>query len=214
MDWNGIGRTLSDFGFAALGTAIGGPIGGVVATAAQQAVAAALGVEATPQAIQQAVEADPEAAKAKLAATDAALAHEVEMARVKVEGDRVAVDALRIDAEDRANARDMSENRTVEHKWMATLQAIMPALVTHYNYAMAIGIIVSVAMSWLREDGIIVGFAIGVYAATNNFWFGSSSGSKGLSSTVQTIATQSTTPNAAQVAGALAGQAINKAAKH
>ncbi len=200
MNWTSIGNTLAQFGFTALGTAIGGPIGGIVAAGVQRAVAEALGVEETPEAIQQAIAADPAAARAKLAPTDEALKHEVEMARVGVESDRVA-------AEDRANSREMIREFTQENKW----QAAMPTVITFANWSMAVGIVIAVAMDWLREDGIIVGFAIGAYTASNQFWLGSSSGSQKQSSTMQAIATSANTPSAAQVAGRLAGQAINKA---
>lgn len=186
--WAQVGGQLAQLGLPSIGALIGnmvlpgvgGTLGSSAGRLAASAVAAALGVPVTPEAVSQAVSADPNGVQVKLAQIDA---------DAKVHADYLA---------DVANARAME---------IAAIQAghsisWVPVVFSALNYAIFLLVVAGVALHWLREDGIIVGFALGALTQAINYWLGSSESSKRNADAVRQVATNSAGP-VAKVAAAV-----------
>lgn len=180
MDWSSLAGQLAQIGLPALGTLFGGPLGGTVGALVGKGVAAALGVPATPEAVSSAVAADPSGAALKLA---------------EIEAETKRQDAYLADM---ANARAMEAVAIQTGHDIAWVPVAFSAL----NYVILIGVITCVAMGWLREDGIVVGFALGAATSAYNFWLGSSESSKRNADAVRQVATTASGPVARVVAAA------------
>lgn len=180
MDWTQVAGQLAQAGLPSIGTLIGnmvggplgGSLGGSAGRLAASAVAAALGVPPTPEAVSQAVAADPGAAQVKLAMIEA---------DAKIQADYLA---------DLASARAM-ETAAIQSGHSI---AWVPVAFSVLNYIILAVVIAGVALSWLREDGIIVGFALGAATSAMNFWLGSSESSKRNADTVRQVVTTTTGP--------------------
>ncbi|MCJ2039855.1 hypothetical protein MKK55_13040 [Methylobacterium sp. J-059] len=178
MDWTSLAGQLAQIGLPALGTLFGGPLGGTVGAMVGKGVAAALGVAPTPEAVSAAVQADPNGAAVKLA---------------EIEAETKRQDAYLADL---ANARAMEVQFVQAHSPIAW----GPVVVSVMNYALLGAIVLAVGMGWLREDGIIVGFALGAASSVYQYWLGSSESSKRNADAVRQFALNSNTPTAGQVA--------------
>lgn len=174
MDWSQIAGTLAQVGLTGLGTAFGGPAGGIVGNALGSAIAKALGVEPTPQAVQSAILENPDLAKARLA--DLENARQVELASYQAQ------------LADVQNARGtlvgLAQNKS-DIAWAPVVLSMILVFVV-------VGIVGSVGMNWLREDGIIVGWALGTGTTVVTYWLGSSSGSKRNADAVRKMAADAT----------------------
>lgn len=195
MDLSSLAGTLLKFGGTVIGTALGGPAGGAVAGTIIGELAKQFGTEATPEAVSAAIAADPEAA-AKIQAVESS----------KAADDLADLNARLADVQD---AREMQNHAVDAGSWTAA----MPTAQTVFNWLMAVGVILGVAMDWLREDGIIVGFGIGAYTMSNNFWLGSSSGSKRSGDAMRQIVTNATASTAGQIIGKAIDTVGTKAVK-
>lgn len=78
--------------------------------------------------------------------------------------------------------------------------AWVPVTFSALNYIILAVVITSVAMGWLREDGIVVGWALGAATSAMNFWLGSSESSKRNADTVRQITASAMSPSPTQVA--------------
>lgn len=74
IDWKSIAGPLIGAGATVIGTAVGGPAGGVIGKTVGSVLSGALGVPETPEAVADAIAADPDAAKAALANSEAEIA--------------------------------------------------------------------------------------------------------------------------------------------
>ncbi|GEP11106.1 hypothetical protein [Methylobacterium gnaphalii] len=164
--WQNIAGQLAQIGLPALGGLFGGPLGSTIGGIVGKGVAAALGVDPTPQAVAAAVQADPNGSAVKLA--------EIEAETKRQQGS----------LEDIANARAM-ESVAIQSGHSI---AWVPVGFSVLNYVILAVVIAGVAMGWLREDGIIVGFALGAATSAMNFWLGSSESSKRNADTVRQVA--------------------------
>lgn len=178
MDWSVLTGSLLQAGLPALGGLFGGPLGSTVGGIVGKAVAGALGVAPTPQAVSQAIQADPSGTALKLAEIEA------ETKRKEAELDDVA------------NARAMESVAIQSGHSIAWVPVAFSAL----NYVILAVVVACVAMGWLREDGIIVGFALGAATSAYNFWLGSSESSRRNADAVRGLAVSANTPSAGQVA--------------
>ncbi len=186
MDWLQLAGQLAQAGLPSLGTllgtAFGGPlgagIGGAVGRGAAAAIGAALGVPPTPEAISTAVAADPEGARIKLAQIEA---------DAKVQADYLA---------DVQSARQMEVVAIQADHGVAWV----PVVITGLVYCLVAAIMVSVAMGWLREDGILVGWVLGVGTMSTSFWFGTTDQSRRKDNTLSQVATSAVTPSPGVVA--------------
>lgn len=178
-DWQDVAGQLAQAGLPSLGALVGGMIGGPAGSMigkaggglAASAIAAALGVPAEPAPIAQAIAADPSAAQVKLA---------------QIEAQSRDYSATLADV---ASARAM---QTVAVQSGSPVQWV-PVLFSVLNYLIFGGVVVGVITGHLREDGIIVGFALGAVTSAYSFWLGSSDSSRRSADTVRDIA-RSTVP--------------------
>lgn len=190
MDWSSIGATLSSFGLTALGTALGGPAGGIIGSAAGKMVADALGVPATPEAVQAALSADPEMAKAQLAALE--------------RGQQAELAELQARLADVQDARHVMVDLSKADSPLAW----GPVIVSGILLGMAMAIFGAVAFKWMPDSSLVTGAAITWVTSVTSYWIGSSSGSKRSGDAVRAIAMQ--TPSLAEQAGVVLGRAVRK----
>lgn len=190
MDWTSLAGTLAQLGLTGLGTAFAGPLGGALGGAIGQEVARALGVPATPAAVRSALEADPDAARARLA--------DLESARL------ADIRELELRTADTANARAMQIAAVHDNHWSAAGPAVLTAIIL----VLVVIAVAAVGLGWLREDGIVVGWVLATGTTVVAYWFGSSQGSKRNADVVRGIATAANIPSPAQIAGAAVGVAV------
>lgn len=170
MDWSNLAGQFAQIGLPALGTLFGGPLGGTIGTIVGKAVAGALGVAPTPEAVSTAIANDPSVASTKLAEIEAETRRQQNQ------------------LEDLANARAL-ETVAIQTNHPV---AWVPVFFSFLNYVILVGVIACIAMGWLREDGIIVGFALGAATAAYQYWLGSSDGSKRNGDTMRQVASVAT----------------------
>lgn len=159
MDWK---KTLATVA-PALATALGSPLAGVAVGMATKA----LGLpESSQEALQAAVMGGGPDTLLKLKEADYQFTLEME---------RLEVDILRIDADDRGSARQMAMSQGI---W---IQAILTALFCGL-FALLLNQIftgVEVVHSTMRDiANFLLGTLTGILIQQMNFWFGSSEGSK------------------------------------
>ncbi|WP_336488266.1 hypothetical protein [Methylobacterium nigriterrae] len=181
MDWTNLAGQFAQIGLPALGGLFGGPLGSAIGGIVGKAVAGALGVEPTPQAVSAAVQADPSGAQLRLAEIEA------ETKRRQAELDDVA------------SARAMETAAIQSHHEVVWVPVVFSAL----NYIFVAGIIAGVAMGWLREDGIIVGWVLGAATTAYQFWLGSSSASRNKDAQLGAVLQQAAAPLGRAVANAV-----------
>lgn len=190
MDWSSIASTLSSFGLTALGTALGGPAGGIIGSAAGKMVADALGVPATPEAVQQALSADPELAKAQLAALERSQQAEL--------------------AELTARLADVQDARHTMAE-LARIEAPMawgPVIVSCLVVLIVVGTVAAVGAGYMLDSSLVVGAVLAWMSQVISYWIGSSTGSKRSGDAVRAIAVQA--PSLAEHAGVAIGKAARK----
>lgn len=190
MDWQMIAAPLIRAGLPILGNVFLPGIGGQLGGAIGNAIAGAMGVEPTPEAVKTAIEAEPDLARARLA--------DLESER------RADIDRMRIEAENTASARQM---QTVAIQAGSPL-AWVPVAVTVAIFFYLVGVMVSVSLGVIREDGIGLNSATNFWMAAVGYWLGSSMGSKVKTETIAGIAVQSNAPSPAQLVGRVVNDAI------
>lgn len=178
MDWSSLVGPLVQAGLPALGGLFGGPVGSTIGGIVGNSIATALGVEPTPQAVARKIETDPDGSRVQLA-----------MIEAEAEANKAALADL-------ANARALEVVAIQSDHGIAWVPVAFSAL----NYIILGAVITCVAMDWLREDGIIVGFALGAATSAYNFWLGSSESSKRNADTVRQITASAMSPSPNQVA--------------
>lgn len=178
MDWSSLVGPLVQAGLPALGGLFGGPVGSTIGGIVGNSIAGALGVEPTPQAVARKIEADPGGSRVQLAQIEA-----------ETERNQAALN-------DMANARALQVVAIQSDHGIAWVPVAFSAM----NYVILGAVVACVAMGWLREDGIIVGFALGAATSAYNFWLGSSESSKRNADTVRQITASAMTPSPGQVA--------------
>lgn len=190
-----LAEMLSKYGVPILTTAIGGPAG-AVASAAIGALADALGTKPTPEAIEATVRnlPDPQAA----------------VRSVEIAKGAELLDMMRLEVEDRANARAM-QIATLDHDhWTANVPAIM---------TFALAIMFAAALAFLFMRGIpesqlallLVGALISEFRGALGFFFGTTAGNKRNGDTMRALA-QTTAPSTGRIVGKAVDAAV-KAAK-
>lgn len=166
MNWKSIVSAVAPV----LGTALGGPFGGMATKAVANAVLGTGVTDNTPpqewgQAIESVLATDSEAL-ARLKEADHAFDAEMK---------RLDVDIMKIDADDRSSARQMAANTSLK-----------PQIIQAVLWDMAfLGLLWVVFAGDVTLDGVqgdIAKYLLGILSAgmlqINNFFFGSSAGSK------------------------------------
>jgi hypothetical protein len=153
FDWKSLVSSVAPV----LGVAIGGPFGGV----ASKAIQAALGVD-SEAGIAKELQANPESLfKLKKADQDFDL-------KMK----ELDIDVMQIDADDRANARDLQKQN----------KAIIVPILAALTVACFFGVVFWVLTGKVSLESTLLGFVLGQVSSkaeqVYNFYFGSSSGSK------------------------------------
>ena len=189
---NKLAELLAKYGAPILATAIGGPVG-AVASAAVGALAEALGAKPTPEAVAAAIENSPDPQAAVRA--------------VEVTKGPEIIEAMRLEIEDRANARAMQIAALDRDNWTASVPAALTfALAAMFAAALAFLFIKGIPESQLAL--LLVGALISEFRGALGFFFGTTAGSKRNGDAVRALA--QTTPSSA---GQIVGQAVDAAVK-
>lgn len=187
-----LAEILAKYGAPILATAIGGPLGGV-ASAAVGALADALGAKPTPEDVKAAIEAAPDP-QAAVRAVEAAQGPEL-------------LDAYRIEAEDRANARAMQLAALEHESWTSSVPALLTfALCAMFAVALAFLFLRGIPESQLAL--LLVGALISEFRGALSFFFGTTAGSKRNGDAVRALAQQAT-----PTTRVIVGQAVDAAVK-
>lgn len=184
---------LGRFGAPVLAAVIGGPAG-AAASAAVGALAGALGTPATPSAVQEALAAkDPEEARA--------LIKEIEERDAKA-----MLEEMRVEIEDRANARAMQMAMTENGHWTASMPAVL-TIILAIMFSAALGFLFLKGIPESQLALLLVGALISEFRGALGFFFGTTAGSKRSGDTVRAIASQGAST------GQIVGQAVDAAVK-
>jgi hypothetical protein len=173
MDIAKLGLEIAKLGAPILGTALGGPAGGAVAKIALDALAEALGTEPTPEAVAKEVASNPVA--------------QAVIRTVEQEHGPGILDEM---IKDRMDARATMVKQTESGSWTG----MAPAILTGLNTVAFYGVLGVLIFKGLPDTGArelvsgMIGAIVGSYIASNNFWFGSSPGSKQKDSVIATLA--------------------------
>ena len=169
MDWGNLGRKLAAAGFPVLGGAVGGPVGAAIGAT----VAAKLGVDPTPDAVSKMILADPNSAIA------------LRQIEAQMQADQNATDTKQseIEAEDRQNARAVTNG----HWLTPVLTLVLIAMVVALGFGLFI-----VEPPQANRDlvNVLLGNVMGWAGAGVVYWLGSSRGSADRAATIDKIARQ------------------------
>lgn len=191
-----LAELLAKYGAPILATAIGGPLGGV-ASAAVGALADALGTKPTPDAVAAAIvnSPDPQAA----------------VRAVETDKGPEMLDAMRLEIEDRANARAMQLAALDSDSWTSNMPAIL-AIILACMFAATGAFLFVKGVPDSQLALLFVGAIISEFRGSLGFFFGTTAGSKRNGDTLRTLAQQATTPTTGQIVGKAVDAAAAKAA--
>ena len=205
MDWTKIGGVLAEAGLTGLGTLIGGPLGGALGNEIGKTIADKLGVPPTPDDVAAAIQADPQAAKERLA--DIASARQAD------------IDLARVEAESSANARQM-QIVAMEH---SALQENTPTVLAYLNFGLFATVMLSLLVIAVFRPNVemmagvkeLLVFLLGHLSAgwkdSQAFFFGTSRSSERNGAAMRSIATSANVPPPAAQVGQAIGAAVGKA---
>lgn len=193
-----LAEILTKYGAPILATAVGGPVG-AIASVAVGALAEALGTTPTPEAVKTAIEASP---------NPEAVVRSVEAAK----GPDVLA-ALRLEIEDRQNARAMHIVEVQTGGWTANMPAVL-TIVLAFLFAAALAFLFLKGIPESQLALLLVGALISEFRGALGFFFGTTAGGLRSDATVRNIAQQSSAPvTTGQVVSQVAGKAIDAAIK-
>lgn len=175
MDLASLAASLTRLGAPIIGGALGGPAGAAIASTVVESLAKAFDVEATPEAVDAALE-KPDAP---------IVVRRVEAAEAPAVMDQV-----------NAYIRDVQDARatTIKLAEQGSPSANAPAILTGVNTLAFYGVLILLILYGLPDGGArelvsgMIGAVVGAYIASNNFWFGTSAGSKAKDATLADVA--------------------------
>lgn len=186
-----LASVLAKIGAPILATAVGGPAG-AVAAAAVGALAEALGTQPSADAVTAALENSPDPQSA---------ARSVELTK----GPEL-LDAMRLEIEDRANARALQIAAIDRGHWTASMPAVM-TIILALLFAAALAFLFIKGIPESQLALLLVGALISEFRGALGFFFGTTAGSKRNGDAVRALAQQ--TPSTEQIVG----RAVEAAAK-
>lgn len=166
------------------------PFGGIVGAIAGNAIAGALGTQATPAAISEKLAADPGAA-ARLQQLEEEHADAlIQQAQVQIEALKQATEQARIAAEGTANAREFSAQLPAGNAPLAAVQRRLAYLVILSFFGILIMMLVKPDAKLSDAFILVLGVLLGMMKDISQFFFGSSAGSQMKDATNREITTK------------------------